>query len=305
MKRVRVTVPASSANLGPGFDCLGLALSLYHSLTVTERPGSGLEIQVTGESADLISKTEDNAVYQAMLEVFEASGYERGHLTLESHSEIPMSSGLGSSAAATLAGLAAGKLLTGQALDHHDLLSVGVSIEGHSDNMVPSLLGGFSVACAGEGGSVDCIRLDVPMGVEASVAVPDFPLSTIESRRVLPKTVPFDDAVHNHAKVALLTAAIATGGLEFLRRAMEDRLHQPHRARLIVGFEEVCAAARDGGAVGVALSGAGPAIIALVESGDEAPGLAMHAAWREFEIESRILTLRADQKGLQVDPDVA
>ena len=301
MKRVRVTVPASSANLGPGFDCIGLALSLYHTLTVTERPGPGhsLDIHVTGEGADLIAKTEKNAVYRAMLSVSEASGVEWGHLEMESHSEIPMSSGLGSSAAAVLAGLAAGSLLTGRALDHQDLLRAGLSIEGHSDNVVPSLLGGFAVACAGADGSLDFIKLDVPAGVEAVVAVPDFRLSTADSRRVLPEMVAFDDAVRNHARVALLTAAMASGKLDFLRTAMADCLHQPYRIELVPGFDDVRDAALEAGAIGAALSGAGPAVIALVRAGEDRPGPAMQEAWRSHGITSRVITPSVDRDGLR------
>jgi len=297
VKTVRVRAPASTANLGPGFDCAGMALSLYHELTVRESEGYGVEVRTSGEGADSVPQTEANPVYRAMEEVFEVLGYRPGHLVVESHSDIPMARGLGSSAAATLAGFAAGALLAESTVNRDQLLQMGRGSEGHADNVAPCLFGGYTLAVRAATG-IRCLRIDVPPDIEAIVAIPDFALPTARARQVLPASVPLRDAVDNLSRVGLLTAAMALQKPELLREAMVDLLHEPYRAELIPGFAEVRAAALDAGALGAALSGAGPSVLSLVRSGCRAPGQAMQEAWRRRGVDARVLELEVDAVGL-------
>lgn len=299
-KQFRIRAPASSANLGPGFDCLGLGLSLYQRLEVYERPERGLEIRCSGEGAGRVPLDESNKIYQAMERVFKASGFRPSGLLLESHNEIPLACGLGSSAAATMSGLVAGMLLCGRELDEGSLLKLGSEEEGHADNVAPCMLGGFTVT-SGSGEEMEYLRLDPPARLRAVVALPDFSLPTQQARAVLPRKVTFQDAVANQGRVALLTAALARNRLELLRSAMVDRLHQPYRSGLVPGLEDVCRAALGAGALGAALSGAGPAVLAFVDGEDRGAGAAMEEAWSRRGINSRSLVLPLDRSGLEVE----
>lgn len=300
LQTVRVRAPASSANLGPGFDCAGLCLSLYHELTVREFPGEGLEIRTRGEGADSLPHDEGSLVYDTMRLAFKETGRIPGRLVIDSHSEIPLARGLGSSAAAALAGLAAGFALVGVEVGRRVLLDLAMGTEGHADNAAPCLYGGFTLAwrCAD---GVRCLRLEVPAGLSAVVAMPDFTLPTWRAREVLPTTVALEDAVCNQSGLAMLVAAMATGQVELLGEAMVDRLHQPFRAPLVPGFEAVCAAASAAGALGVALSGSGPTVIALVRGGDGRVGQAMGEAWHREGTDARVLPLAVDSLGLRAE----
>ena len=302
MKRVRVRVPASSANLGSGFDCLGLALSLYHTLTVEEHAGSGLEIRVRGQGEDDIPVDESNATYQALAAAFEAVGYRPGRLAIDSVNEIPLSSGLGSSAAAALAGMAAAMMLAEGALERNHLMHLAVDLEGHADNVAAALYGECTVVCRTEEG-FEHVCLEVPSSIAATIALPDFAVPTDESRQGLPDVVPFADAVHNLSHAALLVAALATHRLELVESAMRDRLHQPHRSLAVPGLDEVLSAATEAGALGAALSGSGPSVLALVRQGDDAPGAAMQAAWGTRGVRARVFDLSIDRAGLRIVPE--
>lgn len=300
MGAVRVRAPASTANLGPGFDCAGLALSLYHELTVRECAGHGVDVHISGEGVDTLPQNHENPVCRAMEQIFQVLGYTPGHLVVESRSDIPLARGLGSSAAATVAGYAAGAMLAEGTVDGDQLLQMGLGSEGHADNVAPCLFGGYTLAVRGASG-VRCLRVDVPPGIEAIVAVPDFALPTSQARQVLPQSVPLRDAADNLSRVGLLTAAMAMGKPELLREAMVDLLHEPYRAELIPGFAQVRAAALEAGALGVALSGAGPSVLALVHAGGRDAGEAMQEAWRHRGVEARVLVLEVDAVGLRAE----
>ena len=299
-RAVRVRAPASSANLGPGFDCAGLCLALYHELTVREYGGRGFELHNSGEGADSLPEDETSLVYRALGTAFGRTDHRPGRLVVESHSDIPLARGLGSSAAAGLAGLAAGFALAGLEVERPALLDLAMGSEGHADNAAPCLYGGFTVACRHPAG-VRCARLPVPEGLTAVVAIPDFTLATSRSRAVLPRTVDLADAVGNQGRLAQLVAAMATGQLDLLADAMVDCLHQPYRAPLVPGFEAVCRAALAAGALGAALSGSGPTIIALATGGQTDIAAAMAAAWAGAGIRARTHVLEVDEAGLQVE----
>ena len=300
MTAATVTAPASSANLGPGFDCLGLALQLYHRLTVSTNDGDTLEIRATGEGAAEVPLDDSNHVYHAMCRSFDVVGFRPRGLLIESHNEIPLSAGLGSSAAACLVGLVAGMLLSGQEVDLERIVRFGTVEEGHADNIVPSLFGGFTVINAGIE-HIDHVRLEPPDDLRAVVAIPNFTLPTEKSRMVLPEQVPFKNAVANQGRVGLLTAALASGRVELLQRAMVDCLHQPYRAELVPGMVQVMEAAVAAGALGAVLSGAGPAILGLVLANDDEVGQAMIDAWADWGIVARALVLAVDRTGLSYE----
>lgn len=297
---VRVKVPATSANLGPGFDCMGMALGLYLTLEAREEPGEGVELKVAGEGAAELPRDASNALCAAVLSVYERLQIEPGRLYIEYHSAIPLASGLGSSSAALVAGLAAGACLCRGQWDRDELVRWGVEIEGHPDNVAPCVLGGVVVA-ASDGDRIEYNRIDPYDGLRAVVAVPDFPLSTQKARSVLPASVSRADAVFNMGRVGLLAAALANGRGEWLRLAMQDRLHEPYRRSLVPGLEEVRAAALNGGALGAALSGAGPTVLALVESDSERVACAMRDAWRKLEIAARTWILDIERYGAHVE----
>ncbi|MTI84070.1 MAG: homoserine kinase [Firmicutes bacterium] len=260
---VRVQVPASTANLGPGFDCLGMALKLFNIVEMSET-NLGLSIEVTGEGKSYIPRDTTNVVYTCAQQVFKTVGYNPKGLRIRLHNNIPMSRGLGSSAAAIIGGLVAANVISGGTLNPVQLLRIAIQIEGHPDNVTPALFGGITVY-AHTDEEVKYLKIDPPSGLKAVVSIPDFTLSTKDAREALPKQISLEDAVFNIGRTALLVASLQRGDLNLLSVAMEDRLHQSYRAGLIPGMRKVFAAARLAGAKGVALSGAGPTLIALTD----------------------------------------
>jgi homoserine kinase len=296
---LRIQVPATTTNLGPGFDCLGMALKLYNRLQV-ETTTAGLAIDLVGEGADLLPNDERNLVYQVIRDTLQQLGTPVPGLRLRLENGIPIGRGLGSSAAATLAGIAAARLLAGAALDPDAMLAPAVAREGHPDNVVPALVGGFTVAAV-RAGSVEYFKLPVPDRLRAVLLVPDLVLETARARAVLPEQVSRADAVHNLQGTALVVTALLTGQLERLGTAMADRLHEPYRAALIPGMPEALAAARAAGAVGTCLSGAGSTLLAFATEGFTRIGEAMQAALAAHGLSSRVLVLEPEAEGLKAE----
>jgi len=299
-KRVVVRVPASTANLGPGFDALGLALGLYNEIEV-EIGGQGLQLTIEGEGAErLQSLGAQNLVARAVTGTLHRFGLKPEGFRLRMLNRIPLSRGLGSSSAAALGGVAAASTLAGVSLRPEELLDLALPLEGHPDNIAPALLGGLTVATVVEG-QVRCVKLPVPAALQAVAVIPDFRLSTAKARQALPPTVPRSDVVFNVGRVALFLAAMQTGRMDLLREAARDRLHQPYRAALVPGMMEVLAEGERAGAFACFLSGAGPTLLALVgEEGGEV-GARMAAAWKERTgVEARVCLLPIDQDGLVV-----
>jgi homoserine kinase len=260
---VRVQVPATTANLGPGFDTLGLALSLFNQVEMKETGNPGeLIIEVEGEGASSIPVDRNNVTYQAAQEVFKAAGYFPAGLHLRLLNRIPSARGLGSSAAARVGGMLAANALLGEPLSKEQLLNMAVRLEGHPDNVAPALFGGLVVASF-QDGQVQYRRIEVMDGLTAVLAIPDFELATRAAVEALPALIPVKDAVFNIGQACLLVAGFMTGDWDQVGQAMQDRVHQPFRQSLIPGLNEVLAAARQQGALGAALSGAGPTVLAL------------------------------------------
>ncbi len=292
---IRVQVPATAANLGPGFDCLGLALKLYNVVEFSKIP-RGLVIEAEGEGAGELSREEDNLVYRAAWQVFARAGFDPGGIRIRMVNAIPVGRGLGSSAAAVVGGIVAANIMCGAGLNNRELLALASSIEGHPDNIAPALLGGL-VIYTGEEGDVQWIKINPPPGIKAVVAVPNFPVKTRDAREVLPHLVTMRDAVFNVGRAALLVAALQAGDLSLLGTAMDDRLHQPYRAGLIPGFKKVMSAAKLSGARGVALSGAGPAIIALADGNFQQIAEVMRETFRESGVNARSMVLEPSSVG--------
>jgi homoserine kinase len=269
-RRVAVEVPASSANLGAGFDCLGVALGMVDRVEVEVRGWSRgqIELTVDGEGRGELTEDRDNRFVRG-LEA--AMGAARGELPegvgwrIEMRNEIPMGRGLGSSAAATVAGIVAANALLGGPLDTATQLRIAAGIEGHPDNAAAALLGGFVVSSANASG-VEALRMDVPRDLRAVLFIPERRLSTDLMRKALPGTVPYDDAVANLGAVALGVAGLAAGKSDMLARLTVDRLHEPYRAAAFPEFPKMVAAAREAGALGACLSGAGSTILAFADS---------------------------------------
>ncbi len=263
---MKVRIPASSANLGPGFDALGLALAIY--LTCRFDRASQLSISVTGRDAGRISTGEDNLIWQTALAVAKDVGETLPPIALEIENDIPIGKGLGSSAAALTAGVVIADHLLGLHWKAHRILNEAAQIEGHPDNVAACVLGSIVAAAIDSGGVARAVRLELPASYGVAVVVPDFAVATAQARAVLPDCYSREDTLFNVQRSALLTAALATGTTTAFPTAFEDRLHQPYRYALVPGLEEMVRL-RAPGLLGCALSGAGPSILVFYERGSE------------------------------------
>jgi len=286
---VRVQVPATTANLGPGFDCLGMALQLYNMVEFSITP-SGLQIEVQGEGSPDLPRDESNLVYQAALKVFRQAGYNPPGLKIKLNNNIPVARGLGSSTAAVVGGMIAANMVAGGKLEQNEIIGLACAMEGHPDNVAASVLGGIVVAVPADG-EVRCVKIPPPKNLRAAVSVPEFPLSTRVSRDALPQQVAMSDAIFNLGRVALLVSSLHNGDISQLGVAMEDRLHQPYRTALIPGMKKVFAAARLAGARGITLSGSGPTIIAYADSNLDLIARVMRDTFKQNGVKARSMIL--------------
>ena len=299
MPKVKIRVPASTANLGPAFDCLGLALDLWNE-TSFEPNGDELVVEIGGEGENEIPRDKSNLIVEAFKRVYaEARQEAPAGLQIKCEQKIPLGSGLGSSAAAILAGMLGANALLGEHFKTQDLLQFGAEMEGHADNLAAALFGGL-VLVTQEGGRQAAQRLDcVPL--YAVVVLPEVRLTTKEARIALPKQVPLADVVFNIGRSLQVAEALRQGDIPALATAMQDKLHQPHRLPLIPGAAEALEAARQAGAA-AALSGAGPGLIAFVEEGREkAITEALRAPLAQRGIKTSQYLLRSSDQGAQVE----
>lgn len=262
---IRVRAPATSANLGPGFDCLGLALDLWNDVTATFGAPPGALRDESG-----VPVGSRNLVDVALRAVFREARAPIPAVRYASVNRIPFSRGLGSSAAAIVSGVLLANEYLGTPYDPEQMLRMAATMEGHPDNVAPALLGGPRVAIMENGAKVLQLVIPLPRALQAALFVPDFALPTEEARAVLPGTVPFADALFNVGRVSLLVAALAAGEHGMLREGMRDRLHQPYRASLFPAGQRLRQAAHAAGALGACISGAGPTVLALCEDIEQA-----------------------------------
>lgn len=261
--KIKVSVPATSANVGSGFDALGLAVTLYNTATFEESD----TLDISAADGTRIPRGESNLVYRSAKTLFDRVGKKMPPLRIVQTNPIPMARGLGSSSACIIAGLLGANRMLGDVLDKQELLTLATAIEGHPDNVAPALLGGLTSSVF-EGGQVYSVKRDVDQSLCFAAFVPDYKLLTEAARAALPKTVPHKDAVYNLSRAALLPAAFCEGRHDLLAIATEDRLHQPYRLPLMPGAAEVFAIARECGAKAVYVSGAGSTVMAVAERAD-------------------------------------
>ena len=304
-QKVVVDVPATTANLGPGFDCLGAALDLNNRFAMRRIEGGGerFELIIEGSEGSHLRGGPENLVYRAAQRVWKAAGLEPVALEARVRLAVPPARGLGSSATAIVAGLMGANALVGEPLSKEKLLELAIDIEGHPDNVVPSLLGGLCMTAKAASQRWRVVRCEWTPSVKAVVAIPSIRLSTSEARRAMPKSIPVGDAVVNLGALTLLLQGLRTGNGDLISDGMHDRLHEPYRWRLIKGGDQVKWAAMEAGAWGCAISGAGPSVLALCEE-DKGPAVsrAMVKAWEAAGVASRAPVLNLQTSGSHWQP---
>ena len=303
--KVSVKVPATTANIGPGFDCLGMALPVYNTITVEETimPGTGIEINIIDETneQDIISipTDENNIVYKAIELLYNSIGQTPDELKITINTHIPIARGLGSSAAVVVGGLLAANRLLGNPADEAALLSIASEIEGHPDNVTPAIVGGFVISSLEEDGSVIYRKLNWPKDWKITVCIPDYELATDIARSVIPSEIPLKDAVFNLKRSAMLVEAVNTEDKELMKFALNDKLHQPYREKLVPGMKEIKEALRhEENVLGCVLSGAGPSLL-VISYGNNLNKIKdkISKTWLDLNVKSKIYTLDIEQNG--------
>lgn len=309
--KVSVKVPATTANIGPGFDCLGMALPIYNTVTIEETvlPGTGIEINVIAESAAIdelslehIPQDENSLVYKAVELLYNSIGQTPSELKINIHSNIPVARGLGSSASVIVGALIAANELLGRPADEVALLSIACEIEGHPDNITPAIVGGLVLSSQEDDGSVIYRKLDWPSEWAITVCVPDFELSTDIARSVLPKEVPMKDAIFNAQRLGMFVQAVHTKDSDLMKLALKDKLHQPYRMKLVQGLDKIIDNLRHVESVlGCVLSGAGSSILVISEKSDlDKIRTIVKETWADQNIKSDIRTLNVEPNGAQI-----
>ena len=309
--KVSVKVPATTANIGPGFDCLGMALPIYNTITIEETvlPGTGVEINVLADndsidqlSLDHVPSDENSIVYKAVELLYNSIGQSPSELKINIHSNIPVARGLGSSSSVIVGALIAANELLGRPADEVALLSIACEIEGHPDNITPAIVGGLVISSQEEDGSVVYRKLEWPYEWAVTVCVPDFELSTDIARSVLPKEVPMKDAIFNAKRLAMFVQAVHTKDSELMKLALQDRLHQPYRMKLVPGLDKIIDNLRHfDNVLGCVLSGAGSSILVISERNDlDKIRTIVRDTWADQNIKCDIKTLSVENNGAQI-----
>ena len=295
--RWRVVVPASTSNLGPGFDCLGLALTLPMAVTA-ERIDAGFSIRRLGEGSDLAIDPNRDLVLSAFRHLFRTAGEPVPTVALTIRSRIPVARGLGSSAAAIVAGLTLANHWLGYPLAPGEIFREATRLEGHPDNVASAIFGGFTLSLPLGDGTVEALRLPAPRGLALTLVVPALHVSTARARALLPASIPLQRAAENTARAMALTQILATRRFELLAEALRDVYHVPYRARLIPGYDRVVEAGRRAGAYGVTISGSGPTLLCFHAPGrGERVGKAMVEAFARRRVRAEALRGRIATKG--------
>lgn len=300
-KTVKVKVPATTANLGPGFDIIGVALNLYNYFELIQAEQYKMVISGT-QNDNTLSVQKDNLIFKSIQRVFQELGIDIPELEIKVEINIPLSRGLGSSSSAIAGGLFAANNFCGSKIDPKSLLNLANEIEGHPDNVAPCLLGGIVTSLC-EDKNVFTNKIDTKLDLSFITVIPDFKLSTEKARKALPAKIPFSDAVFNSSRLAFLLNGFYENNPDFLKLAFHDRLHEQYRGHLIKGFEEVKETALEKGATGSVLSGAGPTILAVSLKNEEEIGKAMVETWSEFGIKAFYKILKIDNEGTRVIND--
>ncbi len=298
MTQFLVSVPATSANLGPGFDCLGMALGLFNDIVFTAETEPSLTITASGVDAHKVPTDASNLVVVSAEIVFNHVGRRPAGLTIHQTNRIPVGSGMGSSSTAVLGGMLGANALLGHPLNSAEVLQLATDLEGHPDNVAPALFGGLVLGVQQPDG-LFVEQISLP-DLTVAVILPDVALLTTEARAALPTEISVQDAIFNSSRMGLLVRALEQGDFERLRIAMQDRLHQPFRIPLIPGMQAAFEAAEAAGAAACAISGAGPSIIAFAPDGHDGIVSAVTQAFSQAGVESRAWVLPVDRQGAQV-----
>jgi len=301
---IKIRVPATTANLGPGFDCLGLSLKLYLNLEIEEME-EGFVVEYQGEGAEKFSakKKQDTLIWKSINLVLKRTHkdiHKKG-LKIKALNEIPVTRGLGSSASAIIGGIVGAARLYNIDFTDQEMLELALSLEGHMDNIVPALIGGLTLAYKTGQEEIRWIRIKTPPDLRIVVAIPEFTLNTGKMRKILPQKVALPEAIFNLSRSALLVNALQNSDWEVLAEAMEDRLHQPYRAPFIPGIEDMFSQIKETGLAGIALSGSGPSVVSLTKKGREGEiSKIMKDAFLNAGITCRTLVLEADLEGTKL-----
>lgn len=309
--KVSVKVPATTANIGPGFDCMGMALPIYNTITIEETvlPGTGVEINVISEnesadefSLEHIPMDENSIIYKAVELLYNSIGQSPSELKITIHSQIPIARGLGSSASVIVGGLIAANELLGHPADEAALLSIATEVEGHPDNVTPAIVGGLTLTSSEDDGSIVYKKLEWPDEWTLTVCIPEYELATDISRSVLPKEVPMADAVFNAQRMGMFVHALHTKDSELMKRALKDKLHQPYRMKLVPGLEKIAEKLKhEENVLGCVLSGAGPSILIISEKNniDKIKSI-VRDVWTDLNVKAELITLPVETQGAQV-----
>jgi homoserine kinase len=292
-----IRVPATTANLGAGFDCIGAALSMYNEFTFTPIDTTDLVIAVQGLEAAKVDTGTSNLAYKAFLKLYGRIDRTPPVIQLEIHLGVPLARGLGSSATAIVGGLLGANALAGNPLSQAEIMQLAIEMEGHPDNVVPALIGGCRLAATAASGWAIA---DIPWhsSIVPVVAIPDFELSTAEARSVLPTEYSRADAIFNTAHLGLMIRGLETGNAEWLTAGLTDKIHQPYRQKLITGYADVESAVIAAGGYGMVISGAGPTLLAITTTARaEVVATAMKKAWEAHNIQVQAHPLQVDWQG--------
>lgn len=294
---IKLKIPASSANMGAGFDTLGVALNLYSRLEIEEIP-EGLEIN-TLNSKGFVPKDESNLIYRAMMKLFDYTDYRAGGLRITQDSSIPMTRGLGSSSACIIGGMLAANIISGRKLTYSEILNLASQMEGHPDNAAPALYGGFCVSLF-DGEKTITKSTKINPRIKFAVMIPDYFVATKKSRGVLPESVPLKDAAFNIAHASMFQSALINGDMRLLKESVRDRLHQEYRKSYVDGFDEIFAKTYESGSKATYLSGSGPTIVSILDGNYFEFNAEMQRFFKENAHEWTCMILSVDNVGAVV-----
>ena len=300
MTTVDVRAPATTANLGPGYDCLGMALDVWNTLTVAVLPdGSQASVTISGEGESELDTDAQNLTYRAIEFLFNEADAPLPPLSLRCQNAIPLSRGMGSSASAIAGGLVAANRLLDDVFSQDDLLEMAATIEGHPDNVAAAIHGGMRLVVM-EDNRLYTAPINVPSDIQAVLFIPDRRIATADARRVLPGEISVADAVYNMSRTALLVASMESDHPEYLNIATQDRLHQPYRQAIFPQMKVIFAAAQAAGALGVFLSGSGSTIMAFARDRAMTVAYEMFDAARLAGVEGRVEVTQPTSLGAHV-----
>lgn len=309
--KVSVKVPATTANFGSGFDCFGMAIPIYNIITIEETvlPGTGVEINIISETDDddelaieHIPKDENNIIYKAVELLYNSIGQSPTELKINIKSQIPIAKGLGSSASIIVGGLLAANELLGKPADEAALLSIAAEVEGHPDNITPAIVGGMVMTSQEDDGSIVYRKLPWPEEWHLTLCIPDYELATDISRSVLPKEVPLEDATFNSRRTAMFVEALYTKDAGLMKLALQDKLHQSYRMKLVPGLNDIIDSLKhEENVMGCVLSGAGPAILIISQRNNlEKIKSIVSDTWANYNVKTDIRTFKVEENGAQI-----